>query len=274
MKRVDDAISAVRMSARSARRIGQAPREAGRVHSVFDRAVNLLWHDGRLLTMQGAGALVAPFAVELSQTPSRRRLLPGATVWRDGERLDVGGVAIDCAGAIGANTAMPESATRPLALSTWLAASHAAHAPGLSSERGRSARAQLAAGLGRRNAEDFVAGARGLLGLGEGLTPARDDCLVGALAAIHRFARGWLNEYPAIRSALASAAGTATTAIAQEFIAHALDGHFAESLIDLFTAESESARRTAVTRLTRTGATSGADTLAGVRLALTALGTG
>jgi hypothetical protein len=139
------------------------------------------------------------------------------------------------------------------------------------SASGRAARAQLAGGLERWDANDFVAGMRGFLGLGEGLTPAGDDCLVGALAATHRVARSWLIERLAVAAALASAAAVATTAISRGFIAHAFAGHFAEAVIAIFTAEAEVARRAAVAHLAHAAATSGADTLLGVDLALAAL---
>src|SRR5205814_2034631 len=103
---------------------------------------------------------------------------------------------------------------------------------------GRRARWRLAAGLSQRDPKAFLDGALGLVGLGEGLTPAGDDCLVGALAVTHRFARSWLHGHPEIRAAVARTSAAATTDIAREFVAHALAGHFADSLIDLMTAEA------------------------------------
>ena len=52
-------------------RAHRGPSLAGRVHSVFERAINVLWSDGRLLTLQGPGLLVAPFAMVLSRLPER-----------------------------------------------------------------------------------------------------------------------------------------------------------------------------------------------------------
>lgn len=145
-------------------------------------------------------------------------------------------------------------------------------ANGLSSSIGRRARARLAEGVSRQDSGAFIEGALELIGLGEGLTPAGDDCLVGALAALYRLAPSWVHAHPEISATVGSRAAVATTTIAREFIVHALAGRFAESLIDLLTAESVDQVRRAATRLLECGATSGADTLCGVRLVLDAFG--
>src|SRR5262249_28807525 len=118
----------------------------------------------------------------------------------------------------------------------------------------------------------LLSGARKLIGLGEGLTPAGDDCLVGALAVLHRHDRSWLIFQTEVLASLVRLAQHRTTAIAAEFVRHAVDGHYAETVIDVLTA-SDAARRSAVATLCRTGATSGADILCGMRLALDALAT-
>jgi hypothetical protein len=266
-----DAISVSRLGPDVAERLRTAPREAGCVHSVFDRVVNLAWHDGRLLTLQAPGRLVAPFAAELRRLPRSRGLRPGVRVWRRGHTLVLDGFLLEWAGATTADTAMPASAVGPArALSALGAEPPADCAPGLSSTRGLAARSRLAEGVSRRDPGAFTAGACGLLGLGEGLTPAGDDYLVGALAVVHRFAPSWLRMHPEITTAVGRSAATATTIVGREFVTHALAGRFAESLIDLMTAEGEDAVGRARARLLRTGATSGADTLAGIRVALEA----
>ena len=143
---------------------------------------------------------------------------------------------------------------------------------GLTSTIGRRAQSRLAEGLQLWQSDAFIEGALGLLGLGEGLTPSGDDCLVGALAVVHRFARSWFDAHPEIESVVGTASATATNAIAREFVTHALAGQFGEILIDLMSAQSASDIERAVTCLLRMGATSGPDTLDGIRLALCALG--
>ena len=266
-----DAISVMRVSPDAAERLSAAPRPAGNVHSVFDRALNLAWHDGRLLTLQGPGPLVAPFAAELGWLPRASGIRPGTRVWRRGHTLVLDDLVLDWQNAVMADTAMPESARGPTrALSIRLAEAPAEGAAGLGSSRALVARARLSEGLRRHDAAAFVHGALGLLGLGEGLTPAGDDFLVGTLAVLHRFAPSWLREHPAIAAAVGTRAASATTIVAREFVTHALAGHFAESLIDLLTAEAAEAAGRAVARVLGTGATSGADTLIGIRVALEA----
>lgn len=255
-----------------AERLRRAPRDAGRVHSVFERALNVEWHDGRLLTLQGPGPLLAPFAAALARLPRAGAARPGLRVCRRDDTLALDAILVEWRGAATVDTNMPESPVGPVpALSLLLASPLPESGPGLSSTIGRRAQAHLAEGVRRRAPETFLAGALGLVGLGEGLTPAGDDCLVGALAVMHRFARSWLRAHPEMTAAVQSRAATATTFIAREFIAHALAGRFAESLIDLLTAESAHGVGRAAAQVLQSGATSGADTLCGIRLALAAL---
>ena len=65
--------------------------------------------------------------------------------------------------------------------------------------------------------------------MGEGLTPAGDDCLVGTLAVIQRFDRAWLVAHPEIQASVRQRAWTGTTVVAREFIVPALAGHFARA---------------------------------------------
>ena len=264
-------IRALRLSSPTARRLESAPPEAGRIHSVFQRAVNIARPDGRLLTLHGPGPLLAPFAIALARLPEG--LCPGAPARLGGGVLALAGTAVHWRGAALVDTAMPASPDGPgSALSLLPGPPAAASAPGLSSAAGREIRERLARGLGRRDPDLFLGAARALVGLGEGLTPGGDDCLVGVLAVIHRFAGAWLRRHPDIPAGIERAAATGTTAVAREFVSHALAGHFAESLIDLVSAGSPGRAAGAAHRLLRAGATSGADTLLGVRLALTALG--
>jgi hypothetical protein len=126
-------------------------------------------------------------------------------------------------------------------------------------------------GLASLDGGAVTAAAGALIGLGEGLTPAGDDCVVGALAVLHRLRPDWLAVNSRVTDALAAAARTRTTDIARDFVLEALAGRFAEPVLAVVTAESvEAARRTAK-GLARLGATSGADTLHGIRLAGRAL---
>jgi hypothetical protein len=264
-------ISVLTMSAGATRRIMAAPTDAGHVHSVFDRALNILWHDGRLLTVHGPGPLLAPFAVALAHFPTCSAR-PGMGVRRSDDTIALGGLVLDWVDATTVETAMPEHPGDRAAVASLRAAlPESRPSGGLTSAAGARATARLAEGARSQDVLAFLDGALALLGLGEGLTPSGDDCLVGTLAVIHRFARPWLSAHPEIASRIGGAVPAATTAIARDFVEHALAGHFAESLLDLMTAASAEPACRAAALLLRTGATSGADTLYGIRLALAAL---
>lgn len=248
------------------RRLGSAALERlalerakpGRVHSVFERAVNVVWSDGRLLTLHGEGPLAAPFAVALERLPPRGAVAPGTPIgpwafdWRDAER-----VALEMPdGPLGfAAGALPEPRC----------------ARALGTAAGLRDRGALERGIAARDARAFADAACALIGLGEGLTPAGDDCVLGALAAIHRLAPGWLPAHEGQRSRLADAARRRTTEVARDFLLEALDGRFAEPVLALLTAPSDDMAGSAAGRLLAMGATSGADTLCGIRLGCRAL---
>jgi hypothetical protein len=247
-----------RLGTGSLDRLARVASRPGRVHSVFDRAVNVLWSDGRLLTLHGPGLLAAPFAVGLERLPARGTAAPGMTIarsdfdWADAER-----VALEMpAGALGFGlNALPE----------------AGRARALGAGAGLRALDALERGIAARDAGAFADAACSLIGLGEGLTPAGDDAIVGALAAIHRLARDWLAAQVGQRDRLADAARRGTTDVARDFILEALDGRFAEPVLALLTAASDDDAGTAARRLLAMGATSGADTLCGIRLGCRAL---
>jgi len=265
-------LQVLRLSPAVASRLEAAPPEAGRVHSVFARALNLSWHDGGLLTLQAPGALAAPFAAALARMPATDAIHPGVRVRRCGDALVIGGVGVRWRGATLTNTAVRESpGAPPPALAVLTDECRGQSGRALWSSIGQRARSRLAEGLRRRHVETFLDGAFGLIGLGEGLTPAGDDCLVGALAVIHRFDGAWLAAHPEIEASVRQRAWDGTTAVAREFVVHALTGHFAESVVDLLEADSVEAARRGAARLLGVGATSGSDTLLGIRLALAAL---
>ena len=262
-------IRVLRASAEVAARLSAAPSDAGCVHSVFEHALNLHWHDGRLLTLHGPGALRAPFAAALGRLPRSPNLRHGLPVLRRDDGIAIGDTVLELRGAVTIDTAMPKASIGPHPALVLVPIPPTAR--GLDSAMARGARARLADGISRRDPAAFIEGALRLIGLGEGLTPAGDDCLVGALAALYRFAPSWLGAQPEIAARVEEVAGVGTTSVAREFVSHALAGHFAESLIDLLAATSADGVAVAVRRLLASGATSGADTLSGVHLALAAL---
>jgi hypothetical protein len=259
-----------RIGAGPARRLASAPRVVGRVHSVFRRAVNLLGADGRLLTLQGPGPLAAPFAVALGELPRWPELEPGMAMERSGTGLVLGAVRLDCSAARLVDTTIA-AGLDPSVLAAALGESPLPRAaPSLGSAIALEGRRRLADGLRSGDGCGFAAGALPLIGLGEGLTPAGDDFLVGVLAVARRFRPGFLVDHPDVGRALA-AARDRTTVIAGAFLIEALEDSFSEAVIALATASCLSAARTALADLLEMGATSGADTAAGMRLGLDAL---
>jgi len=230
----------------------------GRVHSVFDRAINILWHDGRLLTLHGQAPLAAPFAMALPCLPPREAVTPGMRI-RTSD-FDWGR----------AETVRLEMPRGPLSFSPD-ALPEPPCARALASGVGLRARRALAKGLTLLDLPAVVDAAELLVGLGEGLTPAGDDCVLGALAAIHRLAPESFMEDRVYRDRLAEAASKRTTDVARDFLLEALDGRFAEPVLALLTARTGPLAGHAMRELLAMGATSGADTLTGIRLGCLAL---
>jgi uncharacterized protein DUF2877 len=247
-----------RLGTLSLERLAQGPLKPGRVHSVFERAVNVLWGDGRLLTLHGHGQLAAPFSIALERLPARGAVAPGTPIGRsDFEWAEAARVHLEMpVGPLGfVACALPEPSC----------------ARALSEGPGLDARKALERGIAAGDARAFADAASELIGLGEGLTPAGDDCVLGALAAICRLEPGRLAGHGGQRDRLADAARRRTTDIARDFLLEALDGRFAEPVLALLTAGSGADAGRAARRLVSMGATSGADTLCGIRLACRAL---
>ena len=252
-------------------RLEAAPLVMGRIHSVFTRCVNVECRDGRIVAFHAPGPLAAPFAASLSVVPDLGALRAGDLVRRRGDRLRLGPLELAFTPASPVDLSMPRGAHPPRYVADALAELGAVPgAPALDLPPGRHARARLAEAIRSGDADGFVAAGRALMGLGEGLTPAGDDCLVGALAVLAGSGTAFLT--PRARTTLARDAVERTTAIGREFIFHALEGAFAEPVLALFAAGTAAAAERAAAALARTGATSGADTLTGIRLAVEAVG--
>jgi Protein of unknown function (DUF2877) len=244
--------------------------DGGQVLSAHASAVNIAWSAGGLMALHGPGHLRAPFAAAIPDD-ALGRLPRGAPVWRRDGAIQAEGINLRWRGAAVVDTrvrpAEPDWCPRPL-LAAAVAGSRGS---ALDGPLGRGARCALVAGLARRDVARFLAGARALIGLGPGLTPAGDDFLVGVLAVLHRLDPGGLAPASALRTAIDGARPAPTTTVAAEFLRHALDGLFAEPFVHLLTASTEEAARGAAQRLHAAGATSGPDALLGVAEALGAV---
>lgn len=276
-------LAARALGAGLARRL-EATDFRGRVHSVFARAVNVEWHEpgGGLLTLHGPAPLAAPFAMALTAWGEDPRsspwgLEPGLSVYAREGRLVAGELEVDLRRARVMDLRVRPGAehsrvTRDRLVTALASCDHLDGAAGLASPSGRAARAAAAEAIREREQAGLAGAARSLMGLGEGLTPAGDDWIIGALAALHRLAQRWAFADGHLASVLVGEAHARTTTVGAAFLAHALAGEFSEAVRDLMTAESLPRARASAARLAAMGATSGADTLAGVRAALHMLG--
>lgn len=255
----------LRLSPSLLARLDGTPGPAGRVHSVFTGAVNLLWEDGHLLTLHGPGWVRAPFAAACDRVPDVLR--PGAPVRRLPGSLAFAEVEVRWDSPVLWAPGPPPVASLDSIPSLF--ADPRVEAAGAFWERDLEG---LAEAIRSRSARRFLSCAMRLVGRGEGLTPAGDDWLVGALAALWRFDRVWRARLRAIRGPLLAYAAGATTTVSAEFLAHALAGTFSEPLLRLATAADSAGAREAAAVLSGFGATSGVHTLVGFLIAHRALG--
>ncbi len=145
-------LQVLRLSPAVATRLEAAPLAAGRVHSVFKRALNLSWHDGGLLTLQAPGTLAAPFAAALAQMPGADAIRPGVSVGRRGDTLVLGSIGVRWLSATLVDTSVREnSGALSPALAALMDESFGQSGRALSNSIGQRARWRLAEGLRRRH---------------------------------------------------------------------------------------------------------------------------
>jgi hypothetical protein len=275
-------LQATAVGAEAARRLGRAVG-SGRVHSAFARTINVMLDglgDAGWVSLHGPGPLPAPFGVacEGGPVPAVR---PGTPVRVEPGELVLDGVLrFRLAGARVRETGLPATAPPPATAVGPVAAGDRGLAPVATAvlagtpppadPLGRLAAPALAAlraGTTGGDATGSLAAATALLGLGPGLTPSGDDCLVGWLAGL------WVGGGPgrallaATVPALLAAARERTGALGQAFLAAAATGQVAEPVRDFVVAPSPAH----LAGLLALGATSGGDLLAGYCLARAAL---
>jgi hypothetical protein len=240
----------------------------GVVHSVFSRAMNLEI-GARLWTLLAAGRADLPLGIQLAAT--------------DFDRLGVrrGDAAVVRAGFIGIGAAGNRVVIDCRAARRWKPTPHPALAPGLaarldlvaalSADRAWPASVGLARSvvLALRGRSALDAALRRVVGRGPGSTPAGDDVLVGILAVLtspRSGARG-AAAAQALRRALQPLLPT-TPDISAHLLRQAADGLLGRDLHELLGAVLGAGDAQdlslAVKRVIETGATSGADTCAGL----------
>lgn len=280
------------MSERRPRLAADRSRPSALVHSCFRSALNIATPDG-LLTIGSEALGGLPNGIVADLGPDLRALgvKVGMTVDGDAVRLSIPevGLRLDLAGATtwspciyppddgatraGARWRQRSAATRALALECaadgglagLLEASRAVGRPASLdvTESARPILKALAGALADGDRPTAARWARGLIGLGPGLTPSGDDVLVGIEAALHALGRpsaGFLGR------ALGDV-DDRTTTVAATLLRHAARGEFAERLHVLLVAllsTDDTGIPGAIERAVAWGATSGTDCLVGV----------
>jgi Protein of unknown function (DUF2877) len=130
----------------------------------------------------------------------------------------------------------------------------------------------LRTALWAQDLEAFETAALRLLGLGHGLTPSGDDFLGALLFTLrHAPVRVWQAQMPGLHTRLAAAAAQATNPISAALLQDLMAGSGYRALHELLDALNQDPAKpvaAAVHTLLAVGASSGADMLAGVLLAL------
>lgn len=257
-----------RMTGRLARTGG-----AGRVHSRFHSAVNLVFPgltDGRerLITLFAPDRPLSPDSLRLSQAAfDAVRALPlDSRVEKRGPLLlwETPALAIAFGDRLADNPRIP--ACRPAEIgraAAWVK-NDLGKTDGLAglppAERGRRIAElyRLADALRQGDTAAALDRLKACAGAGPGLTPSSDDMAVGIIAALR--ACGCTAPFPEPEAACAALAGR-TTDVARHYIGCALEGSISEPLRDALAGTAGGWKR-----LAETGASSGADTIAGLEI--------
>lgn len=248
---------------------------AGRVHSVFDRAVNLsigpdLW------TIIGDAARLSPFMICLtcpcpaSSSDVRLGTRPGEAVFARAGFLRIGASVIDCRAASRWSGATWTTATEGLNARLTLSAGRIRAVAW--TEAGAMA-ADVLGALWSGQPDLLHQRLARTVGRGPGLTPSGDDVIVGILAALTLSPE--LRDGPRLARKLARALaphlGT-TTEISRHLLVQAGQGRFARPLHELGMALHAPAPErdlfNAIDRALAVGGTSGADTCMGLICAM------
>ncbi len=263
-----------RIGALARDRLGPGVR--GRVHSVFEHSANLDC-GGPLVALLAPGLGLHPFA--LMPGGGLPRLARGEVFAVDAGWLRFGsGQSVRLAGAAKASLRPAPAVLPPEALRSAILEARPllegsvlrgvldpqggdADAPGL-----EAAGAFLRAFAAGDEGAALASGER-VLGLGPGLTPAFDDFLVGAAAALAYLPRGRAGRRRRVIRGLAERAEHLTTRVSREFLGGAARNMFSEpvlAVLDALARPDAAHGRRAMRALARMGHTSGADCLAGL----------
>lgn len=283
---------------------------AGRVHSVFAHACNLLLDNGRMLALLYPELPRTPWCLRLAEETPGMGFRPMTELLSQGEpfRLHVQPaeiefpdslVRVSCAKARLWDASLPDQAGaepfspsascvalltemlphtdgRDFGTDTNYYGNHGGDLNALMTSRLQEGLALLRLAMRPRAEQALCKAALNLMGLGPGLTPAGDDMLVGALAALTLAAPAnpaATSLLESLRGCVSTQATERTSSVAAVFMIHACAGLFAENVLNVLLALQEprsgSDLHDAAQQLLAFGATSGADTLRGIMCVLT-----
>jgi len=269
---------------------------SGRVHSVFDHAVNL--------ALEGRECLIGVIAENRALTPYAASVRTAYPFQKTGVRADAAaavengwvripdaGLEIDlraakpvelCVDRIALCSAAGRSETAICALARVLTGADAEWSlVPLATGAGQNVYTRflaprfsdLAAAVKREDAESAARAAERFAGCGAGLTPSSDDLLTGYLSTLHLFAREQSRaSLTAVLQKAAIAAAKKTNRVSATFLLQSGEGLVNQRIYELLTSIFQGAGEEAITaaagRVLAIGSTSGADMLTGIALAL------
>lgn len=264
----------------------QAAAWEGQIVAVFDRSLLLTAPDGRLLHLHTGPRLVSPFSLRIDGTFARVLgdipLVRGMPVRQRGTIIDIAEhLRLRLDEVTYYQSPKPptgEIDPRALRIAQQMLRSYGRcggfdRLPGIQTIV-RAIQRAIAAG----NSGQLCEAARGLIGLGPGLTPSGDDFLVGCLRGLWLVSR----DEAAARQmldrtgdGLLSDLSERTTQVGAEFLRYALGGAFAEILDHaaeaLVAPTHPQCVHCAIARLLAQGETSGTDTMRGLLTCVEAL---
>lgn len=253
---------------------------SGRVVGLFNRACNLVDSRGRLITVGLPAVGNGPFTILIEGRPGLFNTLSLNQPIQANHRLLKAGswrISLDQARVWPPKIAIPPSPPS-LSFLIHLAQPYAEWPLGLNEEtplgqtlarRAGEAARRLNRAISQTPVRQKVeAAAAQLAGLGQGLTPAGDDYLIGVMAAL------WLTGQKEFLAPIAAAAIPKTTALSAAFLRAAARGEFTEpwhALAWAWLKEDSRAMAGAIETIAKFGASSGVDALAGFANALLSL---
>ncbi|HTT09785.1 MAG TPA: DUF2877 domain-containing protein [Burkholderiaceae bacterium] len=252
-------------------------RNAWRVHSVFANACNFSCDDG-LVTLVAPRSGRGPTLLSLRRSPPRRLeslFTVGEVLSWLAMTLRTARVALRFDAADIWSPPAPRTHTMPMQIEANLAVAFERLAfgrqqrPGVLDDRCAPVVDALVHATRRLDGKAALRAVGHLVGLGQGLTPAGDDFLVGLLAALDTFANDPARRtYRDLLRAAVRRLATRTTPIAAHYLCLAAAGHYLEVLVDVreavLCATDRARLLDAVDAALGLGATSGADMLSGL----------